>query len=244
MADKKGRVAKWIADKLEHDEIVNQLYLSTLCRFPTEEEMEYSREVLKASPSPDEGLERLKEGNKHFVASSLTSRDWKAQLEASAGGANPFAAVITTCDPRIPLPLVFDADIGDIFAVRTPGPVASRDVVDALEIAAETSGVKVIVVLTHSDCAAVAAACEGSDSEHMRDAIAAIAPSVAATPRDAGDRLIDGISFEDSVAVEHASRTAESLRASSDVLRTLEQEGRVRIVAAYYDVPTGAIVWL
>lgn len=197
-----------------------------------------------AGMTPDQVVERLKEGNLRFVSDSLTSMDWKAQLEASASGTSPLVAVLTTCDSRIPIPLVFDARIGDVETVRTPGPVVNDGVRHALERSATAHGVKAIVVLAHSDCESVAAACEGRDAEHLGEAIEAIRPAVDATPRDEADRIVEGVGFVDSVAITHASRTCEALRASSATLRDLEANGALRIVAGYYDVPTGAIVWL
>ncbi|MEM6673596.1 MAG: carbonic anhydrase [Planctomycetota bacterium] len=194
--------------------------------------------------TPAATLELLKAGNVRFVSRTLTDQDWKAQLEASATELHPWSAVLTTPDPRIPLPLVFDLGIGDMIEIRTPGPVVTPAVARGLEHAVFDSQVKVIVVMGHSDCGVVGVACAGTDDPYLSDVVAEIRPSIDATPRESSERVIQGMAYADAVAAEHAIQTAAKLRASSERLAEASANGTVAIVPAYYDVATGAIIWL
>lgn len=206
------------------------------------------REVATASDvdsrSPDATYQLLKEGNLRFVSRTLTPRDWKAQLERSADEIHPTAAVLTTPDPRLPFPLVFDLGIGDLLVIRTPGPVVSPAVARGLEHFVHDDKIKVIVVLTHSDSQCVELACAGMTDPYLESVVSAIQPAMDATPRESDGRIIQGMSYEDAVAAEHAIQIADRLRSESVNLAEAEREGLVKIVAGYYDVPTGAVVWL
>ncbi|MEM9381217.1 MAG: carbonic anhydrase [Planctomycetota bacterium] len=194
--------------------------------------------------TPEAALQRLKEGNKHFVSRTLTSQDWKAQLEKAADGSFPYAAVLASPDPRIPLPLVFDAGIGDLISIRTLGPIATPNVIGAMEQSVLRAGVKAIVILGHSDSGAAEAACEGSDETYLQDVIAGLGPAVDATPREAETRLFDGLSYYDAVTIEHVTRMVADIRTRSTRLDGFVHNGDLVIVPAYYDIATGAVVWL
>lgn len=201
-----------------------------------------------AAMEPAAALDALKAGNRRFVAAAPVARDWKAMAEDSAAGAHPFAAVLTTMDARVPVGRAFDVGIGDLVAVRVPGPLLTADSVAALEASAR-GGAKVLVVMTHSDCDEIHAACGDRRPGAVLGLQGALEGAIAATPKDAAarvamDPVFDELSFADAVAVQHARRTLDELRRGSAELRAMEQGGFVKIVAAYYDIGTGAVVWL
>lgn len=186
-------------------------------------------------------MAQLREGNIRFVTGDVTPRDWRAQLAASVEGVHPLAAVLTTTDSRVLLPLIFDAGVGDLVTVRTPGPVVDAAAVRALESAAVQQGVRTIVVLGHSDCVEVQEACTGSGTGPVAQALQ---EAVEATPDVDEAEGIQGTTFADAVGIEHVHRAVAAVREGSLSIRMAEAEGRVSLVGAYLDVPTGAIIWL
>ena len=132
----------------------------------------------QAATTPAEALARLRAGNGRFTSDNLVVRNHLASASATATGQFPFAAVLGCIDSRVPVELVFDAGIGDLFAARTAGNVVGEDVIGSLEFAAELAGVKVIVVLGHSACGAVKGACDGAELGHLTQLLAKIRPAV------------------------------------------------------------------
>src|ERR687888_109381 len=109
-----------------------------------------------------EGLERLREGNRRFVAgvrrSGLLTTGMR-RLEL-ASGQNPFAIVLGCSDSRVPAEIVFDQGLGDLFVIRVAGHVIAPSVVGSVEFAAERFGTALVVVLGHTGCGAVQATLE------------------------------------------------------------------------------------
>src|SRR5271156_3800974 len=110
---------------------------------------------MQGATTPEQALARLKEGNARFIADKPIHCDLRSQVQQSAGGQSPFAAVLGCMDSRVAPELVFDQRIGDIFAVRIAGNFANTDIIGSLEYATQVAGAKLIVVLGHSDCGAV-----------------------------------------------------------------------------------------
>lgn len=110
---------------------------------------------------PDLALKRLQQGNNDFVKqrkkNKPTKRDINAFVKNGEKGQNPFAIVLSCVDSRIPTEIIFDQHIGDIFNARIAGNFVNKDILGSMEFAA--SYVKLIVVLGHTACGAVAAAC-------------------------------------------------------------------------------------
>ena len=106
--------------------------------------------------TPDQALQDLKRGNENFVAGRTSAYDYLAQARTSAAeGQYPRAAVLSCLDSRVPVEVVFDQGIGDVFVGRVAGNFENVDMLGSLEFATAASGVPLIVVLGHSDCGAV-----------------------------------------------------------------------------------------
>ena len=165
-----------------------------------------------------------------------TSLDHRSVL---AGGQHPIAAILGCSDSRVPMEYAFDAGYGDLFAVRTAGHTLGETVVGSVEFAVAELAVPVVLVLGHTSCGAVTAAEHALDSAEtpggsVASLVERILPSVIAS-RGAGGTTVD-----DAVAV-HTRRTVERLRELSPILEEAENDGRVKIVGAVYDLATGAV---
>ena len=131
--------------------------------YPIENRVQYvdwtTREI-QASLTPVRVLEVLKEGNERFATGRRLNRDLVRQIDATAGGQHPMAAILSCIDSRSPAELLFDLGLGDIFSVRLAGNIASEKALGSMEFACKVAGAKLIVVLGHTRCGAVKATCD------------------------------------------------------------------------------------
>ena len=190
--------------------------------------------------SPTEALARLKTGNERFVASKLEHpRQSAARRTELATSQHPFAIVLACADSRTSPELVFDQGLGDVFVVRVAGNVLNDETVGSIEYAVDHLGAQLIVVLGHERCGAIAAAREtitakGVAPGHIQSLVKAIAPAVEAT---AGQDA-------EATARENERHVAKELRESAPILKELVEKGTVSVVAAHYDLDTGAVEFL
>src|SRR5258708_36366721 len=138
---------------------------------------EIQTEKSQTAMTPAAALERLKDGNRRFVANATKRRDWSAKVIATASGQFPFAAVLGCMDSRAPIEVVFDQGIGDVFGIRVGGNVINDDELGSLEYAVMV-GAKLIVVLGHTSCGAVKGALDGAQLGNLTAVLAKIHPAV------------------------------------------------------------------
>jgi carbonic anhydrase len=195
--------------------------------------------------SADEALERLREGNRRFVANrsergAILTDARRADLLA---GQRPIAIVLGCSDSRVPAELVFDQGFGDLFVIRVAGNIVAPSQIGSVEFAAERFGTRLVVVLGHSQCGAILATIEELRrpteirSRNLRSIVDRVRPSV--------EELLAAGHDADAL-VEHAVRanvraSADHLRHGSEVLERLIQTDGLRVVGAEYSLETGAV---
>src|SRR5215471_16795356 len=115
--------------------------------------------------SPDAALTRLIEGNDRFVQGKLASleEDLAILKEHTVSKQEPFAAVLSCADSRVPVELIFDQSIGDLFVTRVAGNIVTPEIIASLEYGVAVLGVETLVVLGHSSCGAVKAAMKAEE---------------------------------------------------------------------------------
>ena len=189
-------------------------------------------------------LERLREGNRRFVAgvrgtAALTAHD-RREL---AQGQNPCAIILGCSDARVPAELVFDQGPGDLFVIRIAGNIVAPSQVGSVEFAAEKFGTPLVVVLGHSNCGAVAATLEALRepesvrSRNLWSIVDRVRPSVE--PLLAAGLPEAELVHEAVRANVHAS--VDHLRHGSEILERLVSGGTLRIVGAEYSLETGVV---
>jgi carbonic anhydrase len=189
--------------------------------------------------SATEALDQLKTGNQRFVegASQHPHCTPERRTELTAGQ-RPFATVITCADSRVPVELLFDQGLGDVFVIRVAGNIADDAVLGSIEYASLHLGVNLIVVMGHQSCGAVGAAVDGSSTgTHIDSLIDAIRPAVERATNEGEEDLLER-------SVRHnATMVADQIRSSDPVLSGLEPSGVV-VTPAYYDLGSGEVDWL
>jgi carbonic anhydrase len=186
--------------------------------------------------SPDAALAELMAGNERFTSRRITSdaQDLAILKQNTAEKQEPFAAVLSCADSRVPVELVFDQTIGHIFVTRVAGNVASSEIIASLEYGAAVLGTKVLLVMGHANCGAVKATIQGKD---VPGQISALYPHIQPAVDQAGDNL-------EAATKANAKIQATLLAESSTVIKGLVKEGKLKVAAAYYDVATGHVTLL
>ena len=186
--------------------------------------------------SPDAVLAILIDGNQRFVDKRLTSfnEDLAILKQNTTEKQEPFAAVLSCADSRVPVELIFDQTIGHLFVARVAGNVASSEIVASLEYGAAVLGTKFILVLGHGGCGAVKATIDGkSVPGQISQLYAPIRPAVDASGGDL-----------DAAIRINAVMQAKLLAAASPLLGGMIKEGKLKIAAAMYALQTGKVTML
>ena len=164
-----------------------------------------------------------------------------AQVSATSAGQFPFAAVLGCIDSRVPVETIFDLGIGDIFTPRVAGNIVNEDILGSLEYACKVAGSKLIVVLGHSKCGAVTAACQGVELGNITTLLSKIKPAVSTIVKDGVELDSETIEL---VTQENIRLSVETIKAKSSILNEMSRNGEIKIVGAYYDVSTGQVSFL
>jgi len=183
--------------------------------------------------NPDTALTQLMDGNKRFTSGRMIIHEQNlATLRKSVvDKQEPFAAVLSCADSRVPVELVFDQSIGRIFVTRLAGNVVTPEIIGSLEYGAAVLGTKVILVLGHSSCGAVKATIQG---EEVPGQISTLFPHIQPAVLQAGSDLA-------AASKANARIQARLLREASTVVSGLAKENKVKVVAGYYELSTGAV---
>ena len=202
----------------------------------------HTRET-QATLTPEKALTFLKEGNVRFQNNLKANRNLLEQVNDTSSGQFPFATILSCIDSRVSAELVFDQGLGDIFSVRIAGNFVNEDILGSMEFATKLAGTKVIVVLGHTACGAIKGACDDAKLGNLTALIQKIKPAVEAVvePKDVSLRNSANIDFVNTVAEKNIYLTIDNIRNQSPVLKEMEDEGKIKIVGAMYDIKTGVV---
>lgn len=201
------------------------------------------RTLAPDSVPPAEALQRLREGNLRFISGDgSATRRWHAGL---VEGQRPFAVVLGCADSRAPAEYVFDQGLGDLFVIRVAGNIVAPSLVGSVEFAASQFGTRLVVVMGHTRCGAVSATVHAlehgaPESNNLRSITDRISPHIGHLFHGPGDH---DARLEEAVRV-NAIASARELRHSSEIITSLVDVGRVQVVAAVFDLSTGAVHFL
>jgi carbonic anhydrase len=197
-------------------------------------------------PTAREALALLQEGNRRFAAGvrSVDAILSQAHSADHLAGQQPFAVILGCSDSRVPVEIVFDQGLGDLFVIRVAGNVVAPSQIGSVEFAAERFGTRLVVVLGHTQCGAVQATLDdlrtpgGAASRNIRSIVDRIRPGV--------EGLIAAGGRDDAALAEEAIRanvriSADHLRHGSDVLERLIREDGLIVVGAEYSLETGVV---
>jgi carbonic anhydrase len=190
----------------------------------------------QTSLTPEAALQQLIDGNRRFAEGRLTSftEDLDILKAKTVDKQEPFAAVLSCADSRVPVELIFDQSIGHVFVTRVAGNIATTPIIASLEFGVAVLGTKAIMVLGHANCGAVKASIE---AKAVPGQISALYAYIRPAVDQAGPDLEAAIKA-------NAKIQAGLLRQSSPVLADHIKENQLKIVAGYYDLSSGKVTLL
>lgn len=196
------------------------------------------------SVAPIAALVRLTAGNKRFAEGTVVHANQDAARRSEvAKGQKPFAMILTCSDSRVPPEVVFDQGLGDLFIVRNAGNGADLSALASMQYAVGHLGPRLLVIMGHEKCGAVAAAMAGEEAvkdepEELRDLLKTIRPSIASVPAGANKDETASKSVEANVRANVARFMA------SPGFKALAEKHNIQVVGAVYDLETGKIRFL
>lgn len=208
----------------------------------------------KPKPSPEEALALLKAGNLRFAEGQEIHPHVTAQrLQQAASedqGDHAYATVLTCSDSRVPVELIFDTGIMDLFVVRVAGNVCGTDEIGSVEYGLVHVRTPVVVILGHTQCGAVTAMVRSHRGDHQEleanipALLNGIAPAVARVLHAAGDKALSEEHLVDASVRENVGQAMYDLFLVSPTAREAVKSGKAKVVGAVYDIGTGRVEWM
>lgn len=190
--------------------------------------------------SSEKALQKLKDGNARFSELKLKHPDSnkKRRLEMIKGQ-HPFVVILSCSDSRVPPELIFDQGLGDIFEIRNAGNVLDEHVIGSIEYAVMHCGVKLIVIMGHQDCGAVAATLSGkSETDYIKSLENSILPAI-------DDCKKNGLEINsENVVKAHVMQSINELFSKDTALVNYMKENNVKLIPAYYHLDSGIVDFL
>jgi len=193
---------------------------------------------IQDNQTPKDALKILKDGNNRFVQDQNASRNLLEQVKETSNGQFPFAAVLSCIDSRVPVEHIFDLGVGDIFSARVAGNIINDDILGSLEYSCKVAGSKILVVLGHTKCGAVTAACKNVELGNITTLLSKIKPAVdkvKSNNEDLNDSAIEEVSLL------NIQLSIDRIREESPILAEMEKNNEIEIVGALYHVANGKV---
>lgn len=190
-----------------------------------------------------DALERLREGNRRFASGNGGQNTSGAHANRAelVEGQDPFAIVLACSDSRVPVEIVFDQGLGDLFVIRVAGNVVAPSQIGSVEYAAAQLGTKLVVVLGHSNCGAVDATLkelrreQAIRSPNLRAIVDRIGPAIEPLlEQDSDTPLHDAV-------VANIHHSVNRLHHGSLILEKMIESGELMIVGAEYSIESGEV---
>lgn len=195
--------------------------------------------------TPEMSLQALKEGNIRFYNNIRINRNYSHEMEATSGGQEPFATVLSCIDSRVSSELIFDQGIGDIFSIRIAGNFINDDILGSMEFACKIAKTPLIVVLGHTSCGAVKGVCDDAKLGKLTGMLENLKPALdsVSSPESPTERNSGNIEFVNQVSQKNVELTIDQILKESSVLREMKENGEIDILGAMYDIQTGEVTF-
>jgi len=195
--------------------------------------------------TPRQALDILVEGNERFINNVRVQHDMLNVRDEIKDKQHPFASVLGCSDSRTTVELIFDQNLGDIFSVRLAGNIASRKAIGSLEFSTEYLGSKIIIVMGHSNCGAVKAACDNFHGGNIGEIVHLISPAVEeeTTITQKAQRNSSNNEFVEKVCFLNVRAQIKRILRYSQIIKKQVEGGRVGLVGGVYDLASGKVAF-
>ena len=198
-------------------------------------------QVKQQQMSPKQALLKLKDGNKRFLTNTPIKRDYMAQAKQASYGQYPFAVVLNCMDSRSVPELFFDQGLADLFTLRVAGNVLNNDILGSLEFATKVVGARLIVVLGHTSCGAMAGSCEQVSLGHLTGILDKIHPVVQPSMDKLGIKNCTDPRLIDEIAKANTQQVVRNMQEQSPILKELIKTKQIGIIAGLHNIKTGQV---
>ncbi len=192
--------------------------------------------------TPSEALDLLTEGNQRFIHNVKRQHDMLSVRDEIKDKQHPFASILGCSDSRTSLELIFDQSLGDIFSVRLAGNVACKIAIGSLEYSCKYLGSKIIVVMGHSNCGAVKAACDNFKEGNIEEITKLLQPAVSNEKTiTEPHRNSKNSEFVSKVCFLNVQKQIETIINQSDIVKDLLQKKQIGIIGGVYSLTSGQV---
>jgi carbonic anhydrase len=191
--------------------------------------------------TPRQALDILIEGNQRFKNNVLREHDMLRVRVETVDKQHPFASVLSCSDSRTTVELIFDQNLGDIFSVRLAGNIASIKAIGSLEFSCKYLGSKLVVVMGHSSCGAIKAACDHYKGGNIGEIIELIDPAVALEKTITDKRDSSNDVFVERVCFHNVEVQMERILKRSPLLTEMIEKKEIGLVGAVYNLASGEV---
>jgi len=188
-------------------------------------------------------LEILKEGNQRFLNNTQIIRNLEDQRKNLTSAQHPIAVILGCIDSRVPSELIFDLGLGDVFNIRVAGNILNDDILGSIEFACNVVGAKLIVVMGHSDCGAIKAACGHTRLGHISSIMEKIEPVIQQIEPKFNNASNENIDFINEVTIQNTVHVKNQILEKSTIISEMVQNSEVGIVSAVYYLERGKVVF-
>lgn len=190
------------------------------------------------SLTPADILNILHSGNERFVQQTQCTKDIETQRKTLHSAQYPIAVILGCIDSRAPSEIIFDVGLGTVFNIRIAGNIMNQDILGSIEFATKVAGAKLILVMGHTDCGAIRAACNNVELGNITAIINKIKPVICDAKKTIDETHPD---FVDSVISHNAQYVGKQILQQSPIVQELIQNGSVEIRTAVYNIATGVV---
>jgi carbonic anhydrase len=191
--------------------------------------------------TPRQALDILIEGNQRFKNNVLREHDMLRVRDETVDKQHPFASVLSCSDSRTTVELIFDQNLGDIFSVRLAGNIASIKAIGSLEFSCKYLGSKLVVVMGHSSCGAIRAACDHYKGGNIGEIIELIDPAVLLEKTITDKRDSSNDAFVERVCFHNVEVQMERILKRSPLLTEMIEKKEIGLVGAVYNLASGEV---
>lgn len=196
---------------------------------------------IQSTLTPNDVLKILKEGNERFLKDQKIHRNLLVDLKATSKMQHPVAVVLSCIDSRVPVETVFDMGVGDVFVIRIAGNVLNEDIIASIEFACDIYKVKLILVLGHTRCGAIKAACGNQENRYLEPLFKKIKPAILAETQTTENRTIDNDGFLLNVTKLNIKNSMHALYEKSSIVKQLIRDKKIGLISAIYNVRNGMV---
>jgi carbonic anhydrase len=191
--------------------------------------------------TPRQALDILIEGNQRFKNNVLREHDMLRVRDETVDKQHPFASVLSCSDSRTTVELIFDQNLGDIFSVRLAGNIASIKAIGSLEFSCKYLGSKLVVVMGHSNCGAIKAACDHYKGGNIGEIIELIDPAVLLEKTITDKRDSSNDVFVERVCFHNVEVQMERILKRSPLLTDMIEKKEIGLIGAVYNLASGEV---